>query len=359
MQKLIGLVISACILFSSCKAQSGADSLLNFMQVYKKDVSLSLRINDTLAAAKNGQKVMPLASTVKIIVAIEFARQASENLIDIGEQVALQELDRYYLKGTDGGAHESWLTYEINKKHVYKDSISLLDVARGMILFSSNANTEYLMDLLGLDNIQKSITQLGIKKHTPIYPIVAALFLYQNPRKLDEKKLLKSIKDLSNEAYSRYAYDIHKALKFSDSLKPKFRLSDLSMSMQQVWSSRLPASTTADYAQLASLLNKRQYLSAEGFQVLSKVLEAIMETAANKKLFKHAGMKGGSTAFVLTKCLYATTQNGTTIELAYFFDNLNFADNIRLQKWMNDFELNILTDAAFRQKVRAAFLATQ
>ena len=35
-----------------------------------------------------------------------------------------------------------------------QDSISLLNVARGMMMFSSNANTEFLMDLLGLDNVK-------------------------------------------------------------------------------------------------------------------------------------------------------------------------------------------------------------
>ncbi len=50
-----------------------------------------------------------------------------------------------------------------------------------MTLFSSNTNTEFLMDLLGLDNITNNNELLGIKNHTRVYPIVASLFMYQNP----------------------------------------------------------------------------------------------------------------------------------------------------------------------------------
>ncbi len=62
-----------------------------------------------------------------------------------------------------------------------------------------------------------------------------------------------------------------------------------------------------------------------------------MENHANKTWLTHAGMKGGSTIFVLTKALYATLKDGTKIEMAYFFNDLTGDENQRLQKWMNHF----------------------
>ena len=60
---------------------------------------------------------MPLASTTKIIVAIEYAYQVAEGKIDPQEKVPLAEVDHFYLEDTDGGAHQNWLE-EIDKKGV-------------------------------------------------------------------------------------------------------------------------------------------------------------------------------------------------------------------------------------------------
>ncbi|RYF89476.1 MAG: hypothetical protein EOO03_05985 [Chitinophagaceae bacterium] len=90
------------------------------------------------------------------------------------------------------------------------------------------------------------------------------------------------------------------------------------------------------------------------WQDLSSVLETLMENPANKQWLKHSGMKGGSTPWVLTKALYATTNKDERIEMAYFFNNLTPTESAKLQKWMNSFELQVLQSAAFRRKVSAA-----
>ena len=76
-----------------------------------------------------------------------------------------------------------------------------------------------------------------------------------------------------------------------------------------------------------------------------------MENPANRQWLLHAGTKGGSTAWVLTKALHATTKKNTRIELAYFFNNLTEKENGILQSWMNSFELGILSNSVFRKKV--------
>ncbi|MFN0081119.1 MAG: serine hydrolase, partial [Ferruginibacter sp.] len=122
-------------------AQSTADSLLSFIKTNPNRSSLYLMQNDTIVARLNENKMMPLASTVKMLVAIEFAKQGANNIFDVNEMVSLKELDKYYLANTDCDAHPSWLAYEKQQGHISNDSIALINVARGMILFSSNANT--------------------------------------------------------------------------------------------------------------------------------------------------------------------------------------------------------------------------
>ncbi len=353
--KKIFLLLSFIVSISTAmQGQNLADSLLNFINANKGKAALYLVQNDTVLAKLNENKMMPLASTLKMMVAIEFSKQAGANVFDEDSYVALKELDKYFIPNTDGGAHVAWLAHEKSKGHIRNDSTQLINVARGMIIFSSNANTEFLMDLLGLDNVKNNIQLLGIQKHSAIYPIVSSLFMYQNPKQKTEQTILKSISKLSEEQYSRFIYDMHKALKFDTVLKSKFRPQDLSLNMQKLWSDRLTASTAREYARICNVLNNRRYFTAESYAVLSEVLESVMENPANQQWLKHAGMKGGSTSWVLTKALYATTKSGTRLEMTYFFNNLSIAENEKLQKWMNAFELKILSDDAFRKTIAAA-----
>ena len=61
--------------------------------------------NGNVTVDLRSDRKMPLASTVKIIVAIEFSEQAAAGKINPQEAVPLADLDRFYLTDTDGGAH--------------------------------------------------------------------------------------------------------------------------------------------------------------------------------------------------------------------------------------------------------------
>ncbi|MDI3411909.1 serine hydrolase [Bacillus sonorensis] len=75
-----------------------------------RNVSLSIKHNDETWVDVNGHEQLPLASTVKIILAIEYAQQAAEGKIDPQKEVKLKELDKFYIPKTDGDAHEAWIT---------------------------------------------------------------------------------------------------------------------------------------------------------------------------------------------------------------------------------------------------------
>lgn len=331
---------------------AAADSFLLFIKANKNKAALYIARNDTALAALNENKLMPLASTVKIMVAIEFAKQASAKIINEERYVPLKELEKYYLPGTDGGAHPGWLQYEKSKGNIRNDSVKLVNVARGMIMFSSNANTEYLMDLLGFDNVKNNIQLFGLKNHTAIYPLVASLFIYQNPKKIAEEKVLKAISKLDEEAYYKYIFAIHNQLKYDTAYKAKFRLQDLSQKMQKLWSDRLTASTAKEYVQLARIINNRKYLDENAYGIIAQVLEFPMENKAFQTVFKHYGVKGGSTSFVLTHVIYLTTNKGTRMELAVFFNDLTPFEQSQLQRWLDPFEAQLIFDPAFKEKLK-------
>lgn len=345
---IIGLFL---LQFLFAQKPNVADSFLLFVKANKAKSSVYITNNDTVIARLNEDKIMPLASTVKIMVAIEFAKQASAGVINEESYVALKDLDAYYLKDTDGDAHPSWLDYEIQNKHIKADSIKLIDIARGMIMYSSNANTEYLCDLLGFDNVKNNIQLLGLKKHTAIYPIVSSLFMYQNPKAINEDKILKAIGKMNEEQYSKNIFRIHNQLKYDSTFKLKFRPQDLSLKMQKMWSDKLPASTTKEYNQITKVLNNRKFFNEDAYAILADVLEFPMESKAFQNVFKHYGVKGGSTGFVLTHVIYCTKKDGSKMELCIFFNNLTIEEQQKLEQWLDPFEAQVIFNTKFREKL--------
>ncbi|WP_375578666.1 hypothetical protein ABWH96_16795 [Marivirga tractuosa] len=220
-----------------------------------------------------------------------------------------------------------------------------------MIKYSSNANTEYLTDLLGVANINQRIKLLGIEKHDSIYYLVSSLFVrdFLFPEK-SNIEAIESIRDLSDGEYRKAGMQIHKKLKNgtfeNDSLK------DFGLAVQNVWSDRLPASTAKEYRKLMEKLNSKSVLPIEVHKHLDPILEFVMENPLNQEWLQHSGSKGGSTASLLTKALYATDKEGNRIHLSYFLSNLSALETVQMQMSMNAFELAILQEEGFRIQIR-------
>jgi len=349
----LGIVVGLVVLtgaFGVYYFLPSEDKVLDFIKSNSDKSSILLLRNDTIFAEQNIDKVMPLASTVKIIIAIEYAQQSANEIINPDELVSLIELDKFYVSNTDGGAHSSWL--KSVKDKIVDDKISIREIAKGMIKFSSNANTEWLLNKLELEKVNSRIDSLGLKNHTKIYNIVSALFVGKELfPDLKEKELQKKLTELNQDKYIDATNKIHHKL-LVDTLYKK-DIGDLGMDIQRIWSDRLPSSTADDYVSVMKKINSRTYFTESSQKYLDEVMEYILENPANKEWLDHSGMKGGSTAFVLTKALYATDKKGNKTEMAYFLNDLSILQMTRLQMSMNEFELKVLTGNEFREKVKA------
>lgn len=322
--------------------------ILGFIQENPDKAAILLVRNDSILAAKNTERQSPLASTVKILLAIEYAEQAAAGLLAPDSLIALSELEQFHVENTDGGAHPVWLSSVEDK--IEDGKISLREIAKGMIKYSSNANTEWLSALLGLEKINARIDSLGLQNHTPFYYIVSALFVGKEAfPHLEGEELVNKLKALSQEEYISFTDTIHQRLLQDPEYKKE--VGDLSMAVQRVWSDNLPASTVSDYVSILKKINSRTYFSAEAQAYLDEVMEFLMENPANQSWLKHSGMKGGSTAFVLTQALYARDKTDNLTELACFFNDISIFQLVQLQASMNEFGLKILSDKAFREQV--------
>ena len=300
--------------------------------------SIYLIRNNEVILALNENKIMPLASTVKIIIALEYANQVSKNMISTDEAVDLGELNKFYLANTDAGAHNSWLKDMESRQLIQNNAVALEEVVKGMIKFSSNANAEYMIAKLGKDNIDAAINNENLT-HTPVYPFVSSLLLSSTSA------------DLPDADFITASWKIHEKLKTGDNdFLRSFKIPKLAV--QKIWSDKLPASTTKDYCMLMNKINTETLTDKNVSQHLKAILGWPLATSANQKHSASFGIKGGSTAFIVTEALYATDASGNHSALAVFFNDLKDWEKVIIDWNLSRFELKVLLDEKFRNTVR-------
>jgi D-alanyl-D-alanine carboxypeptidase len=339
----LALTITVLLLFTviSCKTDSKIDPIISISDFIKNNPdrsSFTLIRNDSIKAQLRQDKKFPLASTLKIIVAIEFSKQVASGNINPTELIDIADLDLYYLPKTDGDAHPDWKKNAIERNELKNNQVSLQEVAKGMVWFSSNANTEYLMDKLGLDNINANLKELNLTNHGNLFPIVASLFFYSNINKADLKEKISKLtqKDLENEYLA-----LHLKLKADKDGSFKKQIKNRDLEIQKIWSDRLPASTTKEYAALMQKILSGTYYSTTVHKQLDIILQPILELApTNKTVYDFAYNKGGSTAFVLTMAVGTKTKKGAKTTMAVFFNDLTIDENEQLQALLNTFLVN-------------------
>src|SRR5690625_2139674 len=249
---VVVLVIGGYLLLKEDK-----NYIVNYVKDHSDSTSLFVAYNGQAVVTYQSDIIRPLASTVKIIIALEYANQVATGRIDEESFVLIDELNKYYYKNTDGGAHERWLKEMKEKELIMNNEVHLHEISKGMIMYSSNANTDYLIDLLGMDNINQTIEDLSLQKHEPIYPIVSALLIpsYIKEKDMSEKQLLEKLKGLSDREYIELAIEIHNELTNGN----KIELTELSMDVQKIWSDRLIGSIAKDYGVLLADISNDKF----------------------------------------------------------------------------------------------------
>ena len=357
---LIGVgivVLFALIIFgwAYLTVKPNADKISEFIKKHPDKAAIYIIRNDSVIADQNSDTIMPLASTVKTIIAIEFARQATAGIIKLDEEIDTLELDKYYLKGTDGDAHETWLI-QIKKDTLINGSkVKLLDIAKGMIRFSSNANTEFLMDKLGFDNLNAQLDSLGLKGHHKFYPFISSLVLCQKPVDMEIKPFIEKLDMMSMDEYIKKSFEAHDKFKNDPTFKKKFDAESIYIDQQKIWSNRMIGGSCKQYVSVMQKINSRTYFDSITQIILDDIFEWPMKNKENRTSFKHLGMKGGSTAFVLTEVLYARDFQNNQTAIALFFNNLTTLESIKLQASSDEFMLKVLKDGEFRKKLTDTF----
>ncbi|ENQ3078878.1 TPA: serine hydrolase [Bacillus pseudomycoides] len=351
---IILLIVS--IFFIVYKQKESHDPVMEYLKTHKtdKNVSFILQRDGKNLVSINSDEVIPLASMMKLMIAVEFAKQSAEGTIQADQQIPLSDLEAYYVKDTDGSAHPDWIHYLKEKNFIQNNQVTLEQVTKGMLQFSSNANADYLIDKLGLENINQTIKNLQLPHHQEIYPLVSSLYVSGNLKKeenLTEDETYKKLKAMSQQEFSRESIKIHQWMKNPTEFEQRKIPYLGDMKFQRIWSDNLPAASAKDYLLLMERLNRKDYFPSNVQKELDKIVESLMENPNNKEWLIHAGQKGGSTAFLLTNSLYAKDKDGNMTEIVFMFNDLTETEYMSLSDNYNKFQLKILKDQKFRDRL--------
>lgn len=327
--------------------------VLNHLKDNPQTTSLYLAENSVELITYQSDVVRPLASTVKILIAAEYAMQIDAGQLNKDSSVPLADLNRYYLKNSDGGAHEEWLKAMQSEDKIKNNEVTLHDVAKGMATYSSNANTDYLIDLLGISAINERAKTLGLTQHEDVYPIVSAVLIPNQIKSesMNDKQLIKKLEAMSMDEYRTLAEELSEQMK-EGTIQTGDMKYNSSRGVQKVWSDRLIGASASDYGKLLTVISNDQ-LPTTAAETIRDLLEWPMQlNESNHDRFVHLGAKGGLTAFILNDALYAENHNGDKIEIVFLIDDLNFWQGMLIRKNARSFESKLRDSEDYRHEVQ-------
>lgn len=332
-------------------AQTGADSMAAFFKQNAKTSAITIIQNNVNIVGINESKVLPMATTSDLLVAIEFAKHCAYKLIDTAEIVPLKEIVKYYFENTSQKEYEIWLAQMLSQNKVKDNGVSIMEVVHGMLQYGVQANTEYLMDRVGFDNIKSSLQSYNLNDHTAILPPVGSLALYQNRVNANEKKMMKAIDDLDDEAYCKSAFLMHLAIKNDSTFKNKLPKKFLDTKALTMWSDKLPQSSTKTYANLLQTILKEKMLDPVFYKMLRKVLEWPMQFETVNKLYSRFMMKGSNTINTFSQTQFGKTKDGKEIVIVYTCTKLKPQQIQQLTRWHQQFEMELFQNPDFYKKM--------
>lgn len=261
----------------------------------------------------NHNQMRAICSVFKVTVVLEYARQSTEGDINPQACIPLDYINRYYMPHVDSG-HKAFLDT------VTGNCSKLDDIVTGMIKFSSNANTEYLTDLLGADKIDKMISSVGMNHSQTLY-VVSSMVAMNNTKKLPYNEYINYLKTLTPEWTRQQSFLIHSALKdktlqISDEFYLDPKVIDIHVEL-------LEKSTTQSYRQLMQKISTG-YFGTEMSNKIYDLFDAVDRSSEFAKAnFVHTGAKGGSANYpgmtnaALAVSGYAIMKNSTEQPISY------------------------------------------
>ena len=277
----------------------------------------------------NADTPLVMASTIKVVVLLAYEQAVAQGELDPGELVPVAELETFYLPKTDGGAHAAGLASlglsadEFGFASDAQARLALEDIARIMIHYSGNAETDYLITRLGDSQIAAAIQAAGFEHHSRIFPtlgVTLAMVNHEDPLvSVEQQPELQQA--IAGQDFTFMENLINRYLQDPDwrAAQIAWMKSDAfdTAVAQLDWNAQLqvgllfPQGTAREYARLMAQIASGSLVSPEISARMGQKLENIPTDGLLRLLFhRRYGAKDGLTAGVMTLVSYAVPRRG-------------------------------------------------
>jgi len=327
-------LLAAASFLARAQAFPPAEPILDYIAENRDDVAVLCYTagESNPAFALNAQEPFPLASTYKLVVLAEMARQIDAGMIDPDEEIPLEAVNAYWLPGTDGGAHQAWL----DTLAPDQDAVTLANVAYAMIAYSSNAAPDALLSKLGRDGFPELFDELGLENtDLPSGSYLGLYLAFDNhetgqvdPESLDRDSLLATRQHLENrylaDAEWREAELAYQQRKL-DSLLDDPEAAAAELEKQAAYLAAFDNRGSArDMLTIMEAAFHGDVFAGAGQQFMQSILNWLMDVnPANRQVYDYLAAKGGSLPAILTGTWYVKPQGGEPLALAVFYRDLS------------------------------------
>lgn len=280
----------------------------------------------------NEDELFPLASAYKTVILAEMARQLDAGLIDLSTEVALDDVNAYWLVGTDGGAHQAWL----DSLGDDAETVTLEEIAYGMIRFSSNAAPDYLLDVvLGYAGFADLFDLLGVENITLPDGTYLSLFLAQqnhetgtadmdalDAESLDAERARLQALFLEDPDWRQAELDtiVERLTTSGQDMLTDFTIFEEQATFFIAYS---PKGSAADISTVMAAAYTGDAFTEEAQAFMQRQLNWLYDVnPANEDVYTALGAKGGSLAGINAGVWYVEIQGGPMVQLAVLYQNL-------------------------------------
>ena len=306
---------------------TSTDGLLTWISRHPQNAGLAVLPDGRSPAISFGAgRRYPLGSTRKILIA--GALIASHK--NLSTRVSRRAVERFYVPGTDGGAHE--------RAKLHATRPSLRQLLRAMIEVSDNASADALLERLGAPAVDAWARRQGLTQQDPIYPVFGELAAWSRDPDWTEQSPSERARSARALAHS----------------VPASEISVPEISEQRRLASGSLAGSPAQWARLM------RRIAHHGDADLIRALDwPRRKTPRLARRFDRLMTKGGSLPGVISEASYVRPARGEGAAIALLLRNLPPDVEQVLAKTFaqQDLILRLATDKAFRERARRMLAA--
>jgi D-alanyl-D-alanine carboxypeptidase len=293
-----------------------ASDLIDWIAAHPEQVSLlaSGGGDGARELAWQAERSRPVGSTFKLLVLAAYAREVAAGRLDPAERIARAELDRWYVEGTDGGAHERALAAmpaDTGRR------LALDQLVRAMIEFSDNAATDFLLTHIGRARVLETAALLDVEAlGAGVSPIVGALLSTADDglgNSVDER--IRRLRALPVGERAEHAWRL--AAAYAEA--PEAALAGLAPTLASLgdWGKQVALAdalpwrgSARDLAALVGEARNGKAFGREAAGIMERQLSWPMAEPRIAARFEALGLKEGATAGVRALAGFARPRNG-------------------------------------------------